>query len=281
MGKSKRYAYDYDQYDGDNKGAATMVEDILADPEFPELEELIIGSWGGAYEENCQPILDGIADHAEQFSHIEKLFVGDMDFEDCEVSWILQGDYKKIWKAMPQLKELTIKGSSELELGTICHEKLEALTIICGGLPEPVIKAIRKAELPSLKKLVLYIGVEDYGFDGTAEDIRTLLEQADFPNLTYLGLLDSEIQDELVEIAVECKFMKQLDTLDLSCGTLTDKGGAILLERVPAYPNLKKLDLRYNYLSEQMKQKLESLSIEVNAEENNLPDSYMYPMLTE
>ena len=141
MGKSKIYSYDYDEYE-DGKNAETMVEDILADPEFTELDELIIGSWGGAYEVDCQPIIDAIVEKADQFSHITKLFVGDMDFEECEVSWIMQGDYSRIWKAMPQLKELTIKGSMDLTLGEIEHENLESLTIICGGLGTDVIKEI-------------------------------------------------------------------------------------------------------------------------------------------
>ena len=43
MGKAKRYQYDYDQYE-DGKGPKTMVEDILADPEFGQVTDLTIGS---------------------------------------------------------------------------------------------------------------------------------------------------------------------------------------------------------------------------------------------
>ena len=67
---------------------------------------------------------------------------------------------------MPQLEKLVIKGSSELNLGTIAHENLKHLEIICGGLPKKVISSVQKASLPALQKLVLYIGAEDYGFDG-------------------------------------------------------------------------------------------------------------------
>ena len=48
-GKSKTYSYDYEDYENGKK-AETMLEEILADPEFPGLEELIIGGWGGEYE---------------------------------------------------------------------------------------------------------------------------------------------------------------------------------------------------------------------------------------
>ncbi len=283
--KKKIYSYDYDEYE-DGKGAENLIEDILADPDFPNLNEVIIGDWGGAWEDDCQAIIDGIVEHAEQFSHIERLFVGDMDFESCEVSWIMQGNYEKLWAAMPQLKELTIKGSSDLELGSICHENLESLTIICGGLPKYIIKEIQEAKLPNLKKLLLYIGIDDYGFDGDADTVRELLEKADFPQLKYLGITDSEIQDELAKVVLESKFMGQIRTLDLSMGTLTDESGALLLETLPRYPNIKKLDLHHNYLSKEMAKKLEDLPIVVDVSEIEKPweykgEIYMNAMLTE
>ncbi len=286
METTKKYAYDYDEYEN-GKNAATMMEDILADPDFPGLKELIIGSWGSPWEgEGCQQIIDGIVAKADRFSHIEKLFIGDMDYEECEVSWIIQADYSKLWAAMPQLKELTIKGSTDLELGTICHEGLEALTIICGGLPVAVIQAIQSAKLPNLKKLLLYIGSDYYGFDGNADTIKTFLEQADFPKLEYLGIADSEIQDELAQVVVSSRFMSQIHTLDLSCGTLSDKGGAVLLETLPAYPNIKMLDVHYHYLSDDMVAKLKELPLELDASDPNEPEHYrgeiwMNAMLTE
>lgn len=243
-----------------------MIEDILAHKAFPGLDELVIGNWG-VWNGSCPPIIDGIVENKEKFSHIQKVFIGNMGYEECEVSWIEQGDYSKLWAAMPQLKELTIKGSNELVLGEICHEELEALTIICGGLPVSVIQSIQNAKLPKLKKLLLFIGVEEYGFDGDENTIKELLTQAQFPELTYLGITNSEIQDELTEVVLGSKFMEQITTLDLSNGTLTDKGGALLLEKIPQYPNIRKLDIHYNYLSVNMAKKLEALPIEVDASE--------------
>lgn len=283
--RTKKYSYDYEQYE-EGKTAGTMIDDILSDSEFPELTELVIGEWGGCWEDDCQKIIDGIIEHKERFSHITSLFIGDMDFEECEVSWIMQGDYSRLWEAMPQLKELTIKGSTDLKLGEISHEELESLTIICGGLPETVIREIQNAKLPNLKKLLLYIGIEYYGFDGNLDTIKGLLQNSDFPKLEYLGITDSEIQDEITEIVLDSRYMKQIHTLDLSNGTLTDKGGEILLKKLPGYSGLKKLDVHYNYLSEEMTQRLEELPLEVDVSERNEPEEYrgeiyMNAMLTE
>ena len=251
----KKYYHEYEDYE-DGKTAETMVGEILADPEFQNIDKLIIGDWGGAYEDSCQAVLDAIADNADKFSHITSLFVGDMDYEECEISWIIQGDYSRIWEAMPQLKEITVKGSTDLKLGKIKHSNLESLTIICGGLGSDVIKEIEEAELPELKKLLVYIGSENYGFDGDADTVRSLLANSDFPKLEYLGIADSEIQDELTAVVLDCKYIDSITTLDLSCGTITDKGGELLLRKLPELKNLKKLDLSYNYLSDEMKEKL-------------------------
>ena len=122
----------------------------------------------------------------------------------------------------------------------ICYNAInDWLTTVI--LPKDVIKSIQKAKFPKLKKLLLFIGVDDYGFDGDADTIKELLEQADFPELTYLGITNSEIQDELTEVVLNSKFMGQISVLDLSNGTISDKGGALILEKISDYPNINKL----------------------------------------
>lgn len=284
--KSKKFFYTWEDYDENNKNAKTMISDILADPELPQLDQLVIGCWGESWENSAQPIIDGMVEHGDQFAGIKSLFVGDMDFEECEVSWIEQADYSKLWEAMPQLEELTIKGSTNLSLGSIQHENLKSLEIICGGLPKDVLASIGAAKLPALERLSLYIGIEDYGFDGGIEDIAAMLERSDFPKLVKLGILDSEIQDEVAETVVKCHYMKQIHTLDLSCGTLTDQGGQWILDEIPKYDNIKEVDLSYHFMSDEMMKKLEGLDAEVDVDDQQEEDEYdgeiyRYPMLTE
>ena len=285
MYQSKTYSYDYDEYEA-GKCSKTMVGDILADPELSGLEEIIIGSWGDPWEGSAQDILDAMVEHKENFSHIKSLFVGDMNFEECEVSWIIQGNYENLLEAMPQLEHLVIKGSTDLELGKVQLEHLESLEIICGGLPLEVIQSIRDAKLPALKSLRLYIGIDDYGFSGSIDDIKDLLEKSDFPKLESLAICDSEMQNEITEVVLQSKYMKQIKRLELSMGSLTDEGGQKLVDQLPGFPNIQELDVHYHYLSDDMMEKLENLPIEVNVNEQNEPDEwdgevYYYPMLTE
>lgn len=290
MYKSKIFSYDYDEYEKGNKSADTLVADIMADKEFTSLEEIVIGCWGDAWQDSCQSIIDDIIANKDKFSHIKSLFIGDMGFEECEVSWIIQGDYSKLWNAMPQLESLCIQGSTDLELGNIKHENLKHLEIICGGLPVSAIDSITKAQLPSLETLLLYIGVENYGFDGDKNTIKNMLNNSNFPMLQYLGLEDSEIQDDIAEIVFNSKYISQITTLDLSNGTLTDKGGQIVLDSLEKYPNIKNVDLHYHFMTDSMMEKLDRLAdqldIEINLDEDNEPEiydgeEYYYPMLTE
>lgn len=284
--KSKKYSYDWEDYEDGNKNARTMFEEILEDPELPELEEIIIGCWGESWDNNAQAILDGIAANKDRFANVKSLFIGDMEAEECEVSWIEQANYENLWDALPQLEKLTIQGSTNLSLGKVAHDNLKSLEIICGGLPKGVLQSIGEAKLPGLQVLKLYIGIEDYGFDGGAADIEAMLLKSDFPKLEYLGIMDSEIQDVITAIVATSKYMDQVEALDLSMGSLTDQGGEILLKEIPAHDNIKYVNLEYHYMSDAMMEKLEGLSAEVNVDDQQEDDEYdgeiyRYPFLTE
>lgn len=283
MGLTKKYFYDYDDYADGDKDGKTLLAEIMEAPELPEISELIIGCWGESWDTGANDIIEGIIQNADKFQQIEHLFMGDMTFEECEVSWIIQGDYSGLWQALPALKALTIKGSSELNLGEIKHSSLESLEIICGGLPADVIESIANAELPNLKKLNLYLGIEDYGWDGSAEDIEKLLKSPVVSKLEYLGLCDSEIQDEIVEIVLKSPVLKHLKTLDFSKGTLSDKGAELILAHQSDLNHLEYLNLEYHFMSDEAMNKLKKLPIQINLDEQNENDEKYgnYPMLTE
>ena len=141
--------------------------------------------------------------------------------------------------------------------------------------------------MPALEKLLLYIGIEDYGFDGDISTIKKLLEKSDFPKLTYLGIVDSDIQDEITEAVLNSKYISKITTLDLSFGSLTDKGGQMLLEKLPVYKNLKMVNLEYHFMSEEMMDKLDELEdVDIDMGDPQEADEYdgelyYYPMLTE
>ncbi|MBU5225951.1 STM4015 family protein [Clostridium senegalense] len=281
--ESKKYFYDYEDYEDGDKDAKTLASEILEDSDLGVLKEVIVGCWGESYDNDVQAILDMIVENKEKFAHIESLFIGDMDYEECEVSWIEQGDYSRIWDALPNLRKLTIKGSQGLSLGNINHKNLKSLEIICGGIPKLVLNQIGNSNLPGLEKLNIYIGIDNYGFDGELEDIKKVVENESLKSLKYLGIGNSEIQDDIVKVVIESNIIKQLETLNFSNGTLSDIGGNILLENKDKINHLKFLDLHYHFLSDELMYKLNKLPIKIDLDEQEEVDEEYgnWPMLTE
>ncbi|WP_028562901.1 STM4015 family protein [Paenibacillus pinihumi] len=277
-----RLTIDYDGYESGQR-MDNLINELAQKPESSTLTGLVIGDWGEAYQNSPDTFLEALISNKDSFPQLRNLFIGDMGFEDCEVSWIVQTDLTPVLKAFPKLQSFTIKGSTGLTLPDLRHNALEELVIICGGLPQEVIQQIRDAHLPELKKLELYLGVDQYGFDGSLEDIVPFLEQERFPKLTYLGLKDSELQDEIALAAADAPILDQLHTLDLSLGTLTDKGAEALIssERVR---KLAYLDLNYHYMSDEMIQLWKDTGMNVNVDdqqESDDEDDWRYPSLTE
>ncbi len=283
MTDTKRYFYDYEDYEDGDKNAATLAEEILSDPDLSSIKTIIVGCWGESYDNSCQAILDMFSQNSEKLSHIETLFIGDMDSEDCEVSWIEQGNYSELLKSLKTLKHLIIKGSNDLSLGELNHPELQSLEIICGGLPKSVILEIANSNLPKLKKLNLYLGIDNYGFDGSIEDIKKLIGNCNLKNLDYLGLGNSEIQDEIVELVLNSDIVSNLKVLDFSNGNLSNKGAQLIIDNVDKLRNLELLDLHYHFITDDFVRKLKGLPININLDEQMENDEEYgnYPMLTE
>lgn len=90
-----------------------------------------------------------------------------------------------------------------------------------------------------------------------------------FPQLTHLGLMNSEEQDDIARRVLE------LNVLELSCGTLTDNGAEALLEHKDRIAHLEILDLHHHYLTPEMQEKLKAtLPINLNLSEALEPDDY-------
>ena len=166
----------------------------------------------------------------------------------------------------------------------------EAKDIICDGndpnlLGEwELIAAFQ--DFPNLEKLILYVGVEDYGFEADIEIFRPLFSKERFPKLTYLGIVNSEEQDKIVEMFLESDILPQLETMDVSAGTLKDEGAQLLLDNMDKIAHLKFINMRYNYLSKEMKKQLQSLPMKIDIAETEEADEYdgelwYYPMITE
>ncbi|KQV59464.1 MULTISPECIES: STM4015 family protein [unclassified Duganella] len=271
--KVYRLALDYD----DERKMSGLMDQFLQSADKSRLDALVIGMWGEPYEEGADDIIAALVARAPELPALRALFIGDMTFEECEISWIVQGDYTPLLKAFPKLEELRIRGAQDLSLEPVTHAALRKLTIESGGLPSEVVESLIASSLPALEHLELWLGSDDYGFDGDVDLYRRLLGALAGPSLRYLGLRDSDISDELAEWLASEEVIGRLHTLDLSLGTLGDDGASALLGS-PHVRMLRRLDLSHHYISAGMQEKLKALPLEVvldDAQEEDDGDRYV------
>jgi hypothetical protein len=214
---------------------------------------LIIGEWGSAYE-TAFPV-ELLVRNAGRLSGLRGLFIGEMSSEQCEISWIQQGDITPLLEALPALEHLTVRGSEGLALTPLRHEGLRELVFESGGLPATVIRAVGACDLPNLTRLELWLGVENYGGDARAEDLGPILGGRALPALSRLGLRNSEIADELAGAVAAAPVVGRLSELDLSLGVLGDAGAESLLAGQPL-THLKSLDLHHHFMSAETAQRV-------------------------
>ncbi|MFI8341174.1 STM4015 family protein [Streptomyces sp. NPDC085639] len=219
---------------------------------------IVVGSWEEAYDSGPEEIIAALLDARSQLPALRALFLGDMESEQCEISWINQGDVGPLLDGFPELEQFGVRGGSGLVLPAVTHHKLRSLTVETGGMPAEAVRGVAASDLPALEHLDLWLGTSEYGGDAALTDVAPILDGERLPRLRHLGLRNSDIQDEIATAVASAPVVARLETLDLSMGVLTDEGGAALLDGRPL-THLKKLDLHHNYLTEPLRRRLQEV----------------------
>jgi hypothetical protein len=212
---------------------------------------IVVGPWDEPCENDSGVVVRRLVDARDRLTSLRAVFIGDLEMEEAEISWIEQSDVTPVLDAYPLLEEFGIRGGTGLRFPAVRHRHLRTLRIETGGLSGEVVRGIAASELPALEHLELWLGVSNYGGDAGVADLAPVLSGGRFPALRHLGLQDSEVQDEIAAAVASAPVVAQLESLSLSMGILTDTGAAALLGGQPL-THLKQLDLRHHFLSEAM-----------------------------
>jgi hypothetical protein len=247
---------------------------FLDAPNAREVKGLVIGDWGlSSGMQDSASVVATLVEARDRLPNLKAIFLGDITGEECEISWLEQCDVSPLLNAYPQLEHFGVRGANNLSFGQLQHEHLKTLIVQSGGLGTSVINEILTARLPQLQHLELWLGTDNYGGNAKVSDLQPLLDGNLFPNLTYLGLRDSEIADDIAKAIANAPVLKSIKTLDLSLGTLSDAGAQALLAS-PLIPNLQKLDIHHHFCSEAVMQKFLRLGIEVDTSEQQDEETY-------
>ncbi|MBX3172087.1 MAG: STM4015 family protein [Candidatus Eremiobacteraeota bacterium] len=249
--------------DYENDALLENLEHFAQTEAAAQCSALVIGAWQGDDSgTDSSQVIAALVAHKARFPRLVALYLGDITYEENEMSWIQQSDLSPLLEAYPQLQLLRTRGGEGLEISRPRHAKLRALAMETGGMNAALVQSLGRAEFPNLEYLELWLGTEDYGGTVTTEDLQPILAGTLFPKLKYLGLRNSDQADAMAQAVVTAPLLQQLETLDLSLGTLSDEGARALLQiKAP----LKRLNLHHNYISPELVRQLKELPLSLDA----------------
>lgn len=239
------------------------IEALLTHPSGALLEEIVIPINmldDGAY---FGPCVEAISKHGSK--SLRRLRIGRFECAggpggegsyEYEISWTSLGDASGLWKALPRLEKLVIQSglggssaeSTEDKLGVIDAPNLKHLEIITGGLSKQCAKSVANAKLPSLERLDLWFGSDNYGGDASLEDIEPIFDGENLPKLQRLGLMNASFADDICDRLATAKILPRLSELSLAYGTMTEAGARTLASKA-GLSHLKVLDVSENYVT--------------------------------
>jgi len=241
-------AYDADAYEAtDPTSCAEVLELVQVHPSARLLRAISVGINGFASEATLDDIVEALAGNPP--AQLRELVLGDFDREQCEISWFQIGDVAPVW-SIPTLRHVVVHGG-DFALGTIAHAGLEHLEIQTGGLSLANAVSLASAQLPALRHLDIWYGDPNYGGDATLAEVTPLLRREDLPVLTHLGIKNASFADELCPLLVDAKLCRQLRSLDLSLGTLSDTAIPALRAVASALPRLERLNVSETYVTDE------------------------------
>ncbi|MFG2476229.1 STM4015 family protein [Streptomyces fagopyri] len=233
---------------------------------------LVVGAWSDVYDSAPTEVIEALVAARDRLPELRAIFLADVVMEECEISWIVQGDISPVLEAFPLLQEFGVRGGNQLVFPAVRHERLRRLTVETGGMPAEAVRGVAGSDLPALLHLDLWLGTSEYGGDYEAGDLEPFFAGSRLPALKHLALRNSEIQDAICFSLASAPVVARLEALDVSMGVLTDDGATALLSGQPL-THLKSLDLHHNYLSAKVRSRLletlEPHGVEVRADQDD------------
>jgi predicted DNA-binding WGR domain protein len=191
--------------------------------------------------------------------------------------------FTKISKAFPKLTKLGLTGTGTEKPGKLSLPALTELAIHFATAGSTDLSALAGSKFPKLERLTLGLGgrcyatvdevaepdewdednedasrypdsfnaremqmMDGYGDRGTntpPDQLATLLASA-LPSLAHLSFESSFFSEDLLEVVLKSKLLKQLKSLDLSNGSLNDTTAKLLLGAKKQLAHLESIDLR-------------------------------------
>jgi predicted DNA-binding WGR domain protein len=221
---------------------------LLSAPVACFVESLRFGLAHFEGDNDWEPTLRAVVE-SEQGGRMRSLAFDRYDSTDSELSWVGYGDFSELLPRLPALEVLKIRGGGGGDLGTLAMPAMKTFVRESGGLKRSELAAIGRAKWPNLEHLEIWTGSTDHGAEATLSDLETILEARDLPRLRHLGIVNSELSDELVPALAKSRVLGQLESLDLSRGVGETAFASALVHHAAAFRHLAAFDVSSNLLA--------------------------------
>ena len=291
-----RLKLDWNRWRNSQATLPNLFESFLKDSQASQVEALLLPFGSNS---SCKLLVNALVENNDCLTNLKALYIGDMHDYEYKTSDVTLSNMSPILEAYPHLEILQVRGfgyegyDDSLKFNPMRHEHLKTLIVETGYvLSHQVIQQICTLELPSLEYLELWLGNDVYypfwqdeeepiSIDESAiSNLAPIISGEVFPHLKYLGLRSSNCSDVIAESIVKSPLMNSLRVLDLSMGTLKNKGANVLLN-CSAINNLHTLNVSRNLLSTSMIQQLSQLKCRVIAEPQTNDAEWRYHAITE
>lgn len=235
-----------------------LVASLLAHPSAQVLQSLTIGALGPQDEYDYTAVIEEIC--RARPTWLRELVLADFAPEHSELGVSVLGDVSCLYQAVPGLERLHLRGGSmdvgeRMDLAALRH-----LAITTTVFDERTLQAVATSSWPRLEKLELRAG----GTPLPGPGVTALLAARDMKALSHLALVDIDGTSDIVRGALPgSELLRQLQVLDLSGGSLSDRDVEIMLSQRHAFEHLTRLDVERNYLSDSAAQALAGICAEV------------------
>ncbi len=259
-------------YDSSDPSPDTILAALARSPAAAFMRELVLGLVA-CDEFDFETYIKAIA--AGKLERLESLFIGDFNYPDeVEISWTTIGDLGALLPALPALRTLRVRGGSA-HMSHFEHPNLQRLEIESGGLPGEGLRGFASAKLPELTHVSLWLGRSDYDGSTDIDDLKALWSTKDLPKLRHLGLQNSEMQDAIAVALAKSEILAQIDSVDLSMGTMRAEGAQAIIDNAAAFKHLKSLKLDENFIPPKQSMALrKALGDLVHVGQQNVPEDW-------
>lgn len=230
-----------------------MVRTLFASPLCAALEELRVGILRWEYSD--QPDVIRAAGKHAWARDLRRLHLGDVG-PDIDMDHHAIGNVGPlIGKTFPRLTSLVLHSGGEsmdtgesLNIGGLDLPDLTSLTIETCAMSAKRLRSLTAAAQPKLEHLELWFGARDRGATAKIADVVPVFDLARYPRLRRLALRNSELTTDIVRMLPASKLAAQLETLDLTMGTMTDDDARELAAEAGAFKALRELHVGDAYV---------------------------------